>query len=722
MANPRDHLRRLLEPTSIAIVGASDRLGPGRQVMMNLEQLGFRGDIVPINPKYDRIGSRRCYSSLTEAHAAGYHIDAAAVLLGRDRINQVLEEAGSVGVKGAWAFASGFSEAGADGQFLQEELAAVCRRHGMAFCGPNCVGLLSPAQGVAAFSAPISPSLKAGNVSAVAQSGSICLALANSARGIGFRFLVSSGNEAVIDIADYIDYFLEDDKTEVVLAFIEQLRSPRRFIDVAKKARKLGKPLIALKVGRSEVAQRATIAHTGALAGADDVYDAIFNKYGVIRVGDLDEMMETAEAFSQLRRNLPQGSRIGMLTVSGGEISLIADLAEGLGFQFPEWSAQAREVFANVLPPYADIANPLDAWGSGRVEETYARCVDTAVTEDVDIVVISQDAPSGMALSQVDQYKAIADAVAIASIRSGKPIVAIRHLSGGLDSTLCDGFAAGHVPLLQGSREGLLAVHHLIQYRSHVMSSEIAVGRDDQRRGSQWLAHGDGPLDEVVSKQVFREYGIPCADEQLCKTSDETAAAAQILGYPVVLKVISPDLLHKTDAGGVALHIEDEAALRRMYETLLDRTHHHVTNKRIQGVLVQRMIEDPVAEALVGVMRDQTFGPVVVFGLGGIHVELFKDRAIGVPPLSLNEARAMIASTKAAQLLAGFRGGKLGDVDALADIIVRIGLIASHWKERIAAIDINPVLILPKGQGVVAVDGLIELAGGQHEEDGGTTK
>jgi len=708
MGDPRSHLRSLFEPSSIAVVGASDRPGPGRQVIENLEQLGYSGTIIPINPKYEKIRGRRCYSSLTEACNTGHSIDVAAVLLGRDRIIPVLEEAGSLGVQGAWAFASGFSEAGEDGLVLQATLAEVCRRHGIAFCGPNCIGFLNPAFGSAAFSAPVSPSVRAGNVSVVAQSGSICLALVNSARGIGFRLLVSSGNEAVIDSTDYIDYFLEDDQTDVVLAFIEQFRHPDRFIDVAEKARAAGKPLVVLKVGRSEMAQRATIAHTGALAGSDAVYDAVFRKCGVIRVGDLDEMLETAEALSHVGRNLPAGPRVGMLAVSGGEISLIADLAEDLGFELPDWSDGAKRALADVLPSYADISNPLDAWGSGRVEETYVRCVDTVVDEDVDIVVISQDAPTGLAPSQINQYSAIADAAAAASERTGKPIVAISHLSGGLDATLRAGFAEGRIPLLQGTREGLLAVHHLIEYGRSMGEQDVAREEIGRQRGDEWLGTGCGTLDEVRSKQVFREYGIRCVDERLCSTVDEAATAALRFGYPVALKVISPDLPHKTDAGVVALSIASEDALRDAYNSLLDHARQHVDPERIEGVLVQRMVERAVAEALVGVVRDETFGPVVVFGLGGVFVELFEDRAIGIPPLSLGEARAMIASTKAARLLAGFRGNKAGDVEALADAIVRMGRIAEHWKDRIAAIDINPLLVLPEGQGVVAVDGLIE--------------
>lgn len=708
MGDSRGHLQSLLEPSSIAVVGASNRPGPGRQVIENLDQLGYSGTIIPINPKYDRICDRRCYSSLSEAHNAGHAMDVVAVLLGRDRIISVLEEAGSLGVQGAWAFASGFSEAGEDGATLQATLADVCRRHGIAFCGPNCVGFVNVVSGSAAFSAPVSPSLRAGNVSVVGQSGSICLALVNSARGIGFRFLVSSGNEAVIDSTDYIDYFLEDDRTEVVLAFIEQFRCPDRFVEVAKKAHKLGKPLVVLKVGCSVMAQRATIVHTGALAGSDDVYDAVFRKYGVIRVGDLDEMLETADAFSQVGRNLPAGPRVGMLTVSGGEISLIADLAEDLGFEFPEWSDRARTAFADVLPPYADIANPLDAWGSGRVEETYVRCVDAAVDEDVDIVVISQDAPTGLAPSQIDQYMAVADAAATASKRSGKPVVAVSHLSGGLDETLRGGFAAGCVPLLQGSREGLLAVHHLIEHGRSMGEQNVVREETGRRRGGEWLGTGCGTLGEVRSKLLFREYGIPCVDEELCRTLDEAAVAASRFGYPVALKAISPDLPHKTDAGVVALDICDENALRDAYSSLLDRARRHADPEKIEGILVQRMVAGAVAEALVGVVRDDTFGPVVVFGLGGVFVELLRDRAIGIPPLSSSEAQTMISKTKAARLLGGFRGSKSGDVEALANAIVCMGRIAEDWKDRITAIDINPLLVLPEGQGVIAVDGLIE--------------
>jgi len=309
-------LSALLKPSSVAVVGASERLGPGRQVIENLQQLGYCGEIYPVNPKYDSVLGLSCYHSLTVLHASGHPVDMVAILLGRESIIPVLEEAAEIGVRAAWAFASGFAEADALGEGLQCELETLCRENGIAFCGPNCVGYINPIENTAAYSAPMSLTLHAGNIGGVAQSGSICLALANSGRGVGYSLLVSSGNEAVVDSTDYIDYMLDDPQTTVILAFIEQFRRPQRLLKVAKRARELGKPLIVLKVGRSKMAQQATIAHTGALAGTDAIYDAVFRKYGIIRVDSLDEMIETAAIFSQLGGKLPRGNNVGMITVA----------------------------------------------------------------------------------------------------------------------------------------------------------------------------------------------------------------------------------------------------------------------------------------------------------------------------------------------------------------------------------------------------------------------
>lgn len=706
---PALNVRFLLEPASIAIVGASERPGPGRQVIENLSQIGYSGMILPINPKYETILGHPTYPSIREASAAAGDIDAVAILLGRDRVLPILEEAAAVGVGGAWAFASGFAESGPEGMALQERLAVLCREHGIAFCGPNCVGFVNPAAATAAFSAPISPSLRSGAVAAVVQSGSIAMALINSARGIGFRTLVSSGNEAVLDCTDYLEHFVADPDTRVVLAFIEQLRRPDRFIELAEKARAAHKPLIVLKVGRSEVAVRATAAHTGALAGEDTVYDEVFRAHGVIRVHDLDEMLETAEAFVRLGADLPRGRRVGMLTVSGGEIGLIADVAETLDLTFPSWSERACRAFARALPDYADLANPLDAWGSGHIEETYAKCVDAAADEDIDLVMISQDGPTGLAGAQIDQYAIVARAAAEARRRTGKAIVAFSHLSGGLDPTLRELFAEGGVPFLQGTREGLLAAQHLVEYAAALGKAPRPTAVACPGRAERLLGDAFGRLDEIASKEVFRAYEIPSVEETLCTSAEEAVATAWRFDGPVALKVVSAALAHKTDAGAVALGVVGDEEVRSAFEAIVESAAARIGREAIRGVAVQRMVTDAVAEVIAGALSDPTFGPVVVFGLGGIAVELFKDRALGIPPLSLEDARRMIARTKTADLLGGFRGSEAGDVEALAESLVHVGRLAVDLRDRLVSVDINPLLVRPQGRGVVAVDGLIEL-------------
>lgn len=699
-----DGILKLLEPRSIAVVGASERPGAGRYVLENLDRLGFSGAILPVNPKYDTVLGRPCFPSLAEATRQHGDIDAVAILLGRERITSVVREAAEVGVRAAWAFASGFFEAGDAGRRLQAELVDACREADTAFCGPNCVGYANPRHGTALYSAPLPDRLEAGRVGFVSQSGSICLALANSARHIGFRLLASTGNEAVLDCTDYIRYLIEDPDTRVIGAFIEQLRRPDAFVGVAEEAREAGKPLVVLKVGRSEMARRATAAHTGALAGEDAIYDALFDKHGIVRVEDLDELIETVRALDLLGDRLPAGNRVAMLTLSGGEISLIGDIADGLDLAFPDWSSDARDQLAQTLPEYADISNPLDAWGGGRIEETYRAAIDAAVREDVDVVVVSQDAPPGVAATQREQFASVAQAAATANRESRMPIVAISHLSGGLDRDLQNEFERGGVPLLQGTRQGLRALQHVIHYAAATRRPAKPVRPDSARW--QPPAGVRGLLDESRSREVLVEAGVPFVDGAVCDTEQRAVDEATRLGYPVVLKGVAGRVAHKTEAGLVCLELQDENAVREAFRSVRRR----MEDLADAGtVLVQRMATGAVAEVILGMVRDPSFGPTVVFGLGGTFVEVFKDRAVGLPPLDREDARRMIAATRVARLLEGVRGGPPGDVDALIDALVAFGEFAWAGRGAIDAMEINPLLVLPQGEGVVAVDALVQL-------------
>jgi len=545
-------LSKLFNPKSIAVVGASERFGAGSLVIENLRTLGYQGKIIPINPRYKTIQGLACYPSLPEVPEEE-KIDSIAILLGYQQIIPVLEQAAQRGVRGAWAFASGFAETGEEGVRLQEELRKLCLERNILFCGPNCVGYANLHGRVGMYSAPISPTLKKGRVSAIAQSGSVILALANSNRGVGFNLLISSGNEAVLDATDYLAYLIEDENTGVIITFLESIRRPDKFTQVCERAAELCKPIIMVKVGRSEMAQGAALTHTGALTGSDRVHDALFKKLGVIRVEDLDQLLETAEVFVRCQNRLPQGNGVGLITVSGGEIGLIGDLSERLSFSFPSLSTGSQEELKKRLPPFTPISNPLDAWGSGDLAETYPACLEILGKEEgMDLIAISQDSPPGMAEKQVNQYTAVAKAAVRAASR-GKPIIAFSHISGGLDPTIKRILDQGNIPFLQGTRESLLAIHHLMEY-AHFL----------RKRDTQDKSWGQSPRDLKVMKQnlkgerrilpdgqakeILRAYGIQVAKELLTKTVDQALEATKQLGYPVVLKGQSPQIPHKTEA------------------------------------------------------------------------------------------------------------------------------------------------------------------------------
>lgn len=711
-------LKSLLAPDSIAVVGASEKPGPGRQVIENLVQLGYQGKIYPVNPGYEEILGLPCYPSLTEVCNSGHQVEMVAILLKHSMVIPVLKEAALIGVRAGWAFASGFGEAGPEGRALQGELVDICKQNDILFCGPNCVGYLHPKAGIGIYSAPMPVPIKQGNIGMVSQSGYLTITVANSNRGLGFGMLCSSGNEAVLDSTDYISYMIEDPEIKIIMAFIEQFRKPERLVELASRAREVKKPIILIKVGRSEMAQRATVAHTGALAGSDDVQDALFKKLGIVRVDDLDEMFETAELFSKLNHRLPEGDGIFSVSLSGGVISLLADLGEELELRYPAWSEEGKKILKKVLPSYIGINNPVDVWGFGKIEETYETCLMAASREEkANLIFVSQDMPPGMAPGQVDQYKTVARAAVKAFQESEKPVVMVSNTSVGFHPDISQILEQGKVPLLQGTREGLKAIKSLISYAA--FKREEKLKKKDQKSAEaipleveDYIHSTQSVLTEYTSKKVLTAYGIPCTLEVLCKSVEEAIHAAKDIGYPVVLKVISPQIQHKTEAGIIKLNVKNEDAVKRAYKELLKNARAYDSSISIDGVLCQKMIEGAVVEAIVGILMDPYFGPSVVFGLGGIMVEIIKDRALGIPPLSHREALEMINKTRGSKLLTGFRGSPPADIDALADTLIRIGRLATDWPDRIKALDINPLLVMPEGQGVVAVDALLELKKG----------
>jgi acyl-CoA synthetase (NDP forming) len=559
----------------------------------------------------------------------------------------------------------------------------------------------------------LSPATQAGGVSAVVQSGAVCLGLANAAR-FGFRYLISSGNEAVLDSSDYIAYLTRDPHTHVIIAFLEGIRYSDKFVAAARAAAEVGKPILLVKVGRSEVAQKAVQAHTGRLAGSDAVFDVVCDRLGITRLDTLDELLEAAELF--LKCPLPKGQGIGLLSLSGGQIGLAADLAQDLGLTFPPFSREAQRALAGILPPYSTIANPLDAWGSGDLEKSYPACVDIVATDDdVHLVAMTRDTPPGVASREVEQSLAVADAAVRATKETGKPVLMFSNLSTGFQPDVERRLAEGGVPYLQGTRETLRAMQALVRYGSFCRRQREDVTADslspvelaDWRKRLQGIK---GTLSEIDGRRLLAAYGIPGPREAAAATEEACAMAAERIGYPVVLKILSADIQHKTEIGGVRVALKDHSAVLAAYREVMDAAQRNHPQARLDGVLIQEMMPSDGVEVILGLLRDPDFGPVVVFGSGGVLVELLKDSTLRLPPVSHVEALRMIHATRGIALLQGFRGRPPADVDALADAIVRVSQLAMDLGDMVAALDINPLIVLPKGQGVCAVDALVEIA------------
>jgi acyl-CoA synthetase (NDP forming) len=715
--NPAFHVRDLqplLAPRAIAVVGASDRPGAGANVLENLLRLGYPGHVYPVNPKYTELAGWRCYPSLGELPEP---IDSVAILLGSRQVLPVLEQAVLKGARAAWVLASGFGEAGPEGEIAQRELTCFAAARGLALCGPNCIGVVNLHARMATYSVALPDTIRSGHVGAVVQSGAVCLGIANANRGFGFSTLISSGNEAVLDNSDYIAYLIDDPQTHVVIAFIEGFKNPDKFVWAAERARQQGKPLLVVKVGRSDVARRATLAHTGSLAGSDAVYDALFRKHAVIRLDSLDELLEAAELF--VKSPLPEGRGVALLTLSGGQIGLIGDLMQGLDLHLPAFSEEARSALAQVLPAYSTIANPLDAWGAGDFEHTYPACMHIVAQEpDVHLLAVSRDSSPGIAAPEVRQSLVILEAASAVAAASRKPVVVFANIANGIDPAVKERADALGLALLQGARASLRAIEALVRYagwarrapaddpRSPVSDFEIMALR------RELVGKPDG-LTEQAGKRLLAAYGVPVAREALATSPSEAARLARQFGASVALKIQSPDILHKTEVQGVLLNLQGPSAVRRGYAEILQNVRRYNPAAHIDGVLVQEMVPPGAVEVIVGSSLDPEFGPVIVFGLGGVLVELFQDSSLRLAPVSRAEALEMIMETRGAALLRGYRGRPAADVEALADAICRVSHLAADLRNEIAAVDVNPLMVLPAGEGVVAADALVLTAG--HE-------
>ena len=703
MAIAASRLSPLLAPRSVAVVGASPRENTlGNNVVVNLRRFGYAGHIWPMHPSAPEVAGLPAYRSFAGLPEAP---ECAVLALPADKIAAAIEEGAAYGLRAAVVFASGFAELGAEGRARQCELQALCARTGIVLCGPNCLGLVNVHRRVSLYSSGIPEGMRAGGLAVVSHSGSACIALSTLGR-FGVSYLISVGNAAVLDIADYLEYLADDGDTTTVALFIETLRDARAFVRAMQAMHAAGKTVIALKVGRSAKGAATSAAHTGALAGSWDAYQAFFRRHGVIAVDDFDELAEAVALALQLR-SPPPGDGVAIIAVSGGEASLVADLADRARLRLPDLAPATVAQLRTVLPAFATIANPLDTTDRGVYDaQNVYRGSIRALADDpsVSLIAVVQDCSPGLSARGANNYRRIAQTVADVAREVPKPVAFFNTAAGGMHALVLEPFADSPVAVMQGARASLLAISRLLAYARFVPAAEppalvpAAHWRDR-------LATG-GPLTERESKAFLAAHGIPVTRETCAQDASAAIKAATEIGYPVVLKIDSPDLPHKTEAGGVRIGLFDAAAVEAAFAAIMTAARRHAPTARLQGVLVQEMVADGI-ELIAGLSRQEPFGMSVIAGAGGLFVELMQDTALELCPIDEQQAHALLARTRCVRLLQGLRGRPAGDIEAFIGLLARLSQIGAAYTDVLAAVDLNPVAVLPVGRGAVVLDALV---------------
>ena len=691
----------ILRPRSIAVIGASRRPGTiGYQIVDNLLRHGYEGVIYPVNPKAPSIHSIPAYPSVG---AIPGDVDLAMVVVPKDYVLDVVDECGAKGIKGLVVISAGFREVGGRGVEMERQLVEKAREYGMRLVGPNCMGVLStaPSMKMNATFAPTMP--PPGPVSFLSQSGAMGVTILDYAAeyGIGINDFVSVGNKPDVSGNDLVQYWAEDDGTKVILMYLENFGNPRKFTRLARQITKK-KPIVVVKAGRTGAGARAASSHTGALAGADVAIDAVLAQCGVMRVDTIEELFDLAMAFDELP--VPEGNRVAIVTNAGGPGIIIADACEARNLEVVPLSEETQASLREVLADEASVRNPVDMIASAT-PESYRLVLDRVLQDpNVDAAIAAFVPPLGI------RQEEVAQAIVDAKEGHDKPVLAVLMGREGLPQGRAELHEAG-VPgyiFPESAARALAAMYRYRQWLERPAGTfrefevdRAAVSKIVEEACASGTEHLAGP----AALAVFRAYGIPVLESRVVTSADEAADAAEALGLPVVLKIESQDVVHKTDVGGVVIDVRTAEDVRAAYDGIMERVLAAVPDARIDGVLVQPFVKGG-RETIVGGTTDPTFGPMVMFGLGGVYVEALKDVVFRVHPLSDEDAKEMIRSIRGYPVLEGIRGEPPSDQAAIAEVIQRVSQLMGD-NPAIEELDINPFLV--QEEGGVALDARIRV-------------
>lgn len=691
-------LASLVAPRSIALVGASgDRTKVGAMPLHFLQKYQYQGRIYPVNPGYTEINGLRCYASVTEIPD---EIDLMVVTVGASQVQPLIESLPPGKVKSALVLTSGYAEVGEEGRRRQQELVRAARSRGIRLCGPNSVGVVNLFEAVVpcisqAFDAVFSP----GPVAFVTQSGALGTAVIALARqaGIHLGYFISTGNEADLDFTDFCEYFIDDPNVRVIAGYLEGVRDGRKFAACARRALAAGKPVVLLKVGRSEVGKAAAQSHTGSLAGSAELYQHVFDRCGVVQVHSIEAMLDVLKILSAWN-GAAIGPRIAVLTHSGGTGVLLSDVCTDHGLTLPPASAALKAELQKSLPPYAALTNPVDMTANVIFKaDVMVGCLETALRSgEYDTGILSVNLMWRIADQLADHLIGLRE-------RQERPF-AVNWI--GVPEAQAIRLQAAGVPVYSDPARCVQAVAAAIRWAG---AREAALAAT-----SPGLAATTPPLDPAAPAPLpasYREraallerYGLPLAPAHLVTSMAEATEKAARLGYPVVAKLVSDAASHKSDVGGVILGIRSEAELAAAWERLSRLTEQYPA----EGILIQSQVQGGM-EIFAGGKRDPVFGPVVVFGMGGIYVEILRETAVALAPLTAAEAEALIRRSRAYDLLCGARGQARRDLPALADVLVRLSRLMAE--QPVASMDLNPVMVMPEGQGAIVADFRIFFGG-----------
>ncbi len=705
-------LESFFYPDSIAVIGASQNaLKPNGIPLYLLSMFGYKGDVYPVNPKYDRVGGLKCYPTILDIENP---VDLAIIGVAAAQAMDVIKECAEKKVKSVIVFTSGFAESGEEGRLEQLEMKKIAEESGMRILGPNCLGVLNYYNGNMAsffYNQERKDLLHPKKLSFITQSGGLGGIIYQMVMqlSIGFNYFVSTGNEADVSFSEILDYLVKLDEVTLVAGYLEGLQGDGRlFMEACRHALEKKKLVTMLKVGRTESGAAAAASHTGALVGSDQVYDGMFKQFGVPRADDVEQMNALIALYSTGR--LPQGKKMAIITISGGGGVVVADKCPEYGLEVVSLTDITQKKLREFFPAYGAVGNPVDLTSQLFVDTELFQQALRLVMQDTEVDVGGffynlemPDPEAGKKIIEV--YREIEKPLIVFSWPTGQDYAVEAKKS----------LVQAGVPVIEHIPSGLWAISSLAEWVEKTKEPQVYPSfspGEEQKKALQQIKENfsvkSGAMTEWRSKRILDIYGVPVTKEIMVQTAEEAVIAASKIGFPVALKIMSPDILHKTDVGGVVLNLKGKEEVNSACQEMLNKVVINSPEARIEGVLVQEMLS-PGLEVIVGIKKDPIFGPAVVFGLGGVFVEVLQDTSTRVAPLKEEDARAMIAEIKGRALLTGHRGELPRDTDALADVIMKVSRLAIELEDVIEEVDINPLILYEKGAGVVAADALIAI-------------